>query len=66
MPSSRRTRRGTALVLAAVPFLALCFSVPLWDRVTPLVFGIPFNLVWLIAWIPLTTLCLWGVHRLRQ
>ncbi len=36
-------------ILASIPFLAICFSVPLWDRVYPLVFGLPFNLFWLIA-----------------
>jgi fatty acid desaturase len=63
----RMSRTGAlSLLLAFVPFLAMCFSVPLWDRVYPLVFGLPFNLFWLIAWIPLTSLCLWGVYRLRQ
>jgi hypothetical protein len=40
--------------------------VPLWDRVFPLVLGMPFNLFWLICWIPLTSLCLWFAHRLRK
>ena len=53
-----------SLLLAALPFLAVCVSVPLWDRVYPLVFGLPFNLAWLIAWIPLTSLCMAGVYRL--
>lgn len=57
---------GGALLLAFVPFLAMCFSVPLWDRVFPLVFGLPFNLFWLILWIPLTSLCLWGAYRLQS
>jgi hypothetical protein len=53
-----------ALLLALVPFVAICFSVPLWDRVFPLVLGLPFNLFWLVCWIPLTSLCLWGAYRL--
>ena len=53
-----------SLLLAAIPFLAVCFSVPLWDRVYPIVLGLPFNLFWLVAWIPLTSLCMWGVYRL--
>jgi Protein of unknown function (DUF3311) len=52
-----------ALLLACVPFLAVCFSVPLWDRVYPLVLGLPFNLFWLMMWIPLTSACLWGAYR---
>ncbi len=59
-------RTVLSLLLAFVPFLAMCFSVPLWDRIYPLVLGLPFNLFWLIAWVPLTSLCLWGVYRLRQ
>ena len=55
-----------ALLLALVPFVAICFSVSLWDRVYPLVFGLPFNLFWLICWIPLTSLCLWGAYRLSD
>src|SRR5579871_6492093 len=53
-----------SLLLAALPFLAVCLSVWLWDRIYPLVFGLPFNLAWLIAWIPLTSLCMAGVYRL--
>jgi uncharacterized iron-regulated membrane protein len=52
-----------SFLLAAVPFLAVCVSVPLWDRVYPLVLGLPFNLAWLIAWIPLTSICMTGVYK---
>lgn len=55
-----------ALLLALIPFAAMCFSVPLWDRVEPTIFGIPFNLFWLICWIPLSALCMWGVYRLDK
>ena len=55
-----------ALLLAGIPFLAVCFSVPLWDRVYPLVLGLPFNLFWLMSWIPLTSLCMWGAYRLHS
>ena len=53
-----------ALALGIVPFVAMCFTVPLWDRVQPLVLGLPFNLFWLILWILLTPCCLWGAYRL--
>jgi hypothetical protein len=61
-------KRTTALslLLAFIPFVALCFSVPLWDRVYPLVLGLPFNMFWMIAWTPLTSLCLWGAYRLQK
>lgn len=55
-----------ALFLGFVPFLGMCFSVSLWDRVYPLVLGLPFNLFWLIAWIVLTTLCLWAAYRVES
>jgi hypothetical protein len=59
-------RNLLSFLLASLPFLATCFTVPLWDRVYPLVLGLPFNMFWLVAWIPLTSLCLWGVYRLRN
>jgi len=54
-----------ALLLALIPFAAMCFSVSLWDRVEPMVLGIPFNLFWLIGWIVVTTLCMWAAYRLE-
>lgn len=54
-----------AILLALIPFAAVCFSVALWDRVYPMVLGIPFNLFWLIAWVLLTPLCMWGAYRLE-
>jgi len=58
--------RFLALLLTSIPFVAVCFTVPLWDRVYPLVFGLPFNLAWLIGWIPLSSLCMAGVYQLRK
>lgn len=54
-----------ALLLALIPFAAMCFSVSLWDRVEPMVLGIPFNMFWLIGWIVVTTLCMWAAYRLE-
>jgi uncharacterized protein DUF3311 len=55
-----RTKRPSplALVLGFVPFLGVCFSVALWDRVDPMILGLPFNLAWLLCWIVLSTLCM--------
>jgi Protein of unknown function (DUF3311) len=55
-----------AVLLALIPFVAMCFSVPLWDRIYPLVFGLPFNLFWLVTWIVLTSLCMWGALRVER
>jgi uncharacterized protein DUF3311 len=54
-----------ALLLGLIPFVAMCFSVALWDRVDPMILGIPFNLMWLICWIGLSTLCLWAAYRVE-
>ena len=52
-----------AILLALIPFVAICFSVPLWDRIYPMILGLPFNFFWLIAWLLLTPLCMWGAYR---
>ena len=54
-----------AILLALIPFAALCFSVPFWDRVDPMLLGLPFNLFWLISWIVLSTLCMWAAYQLE-
>jgi hypothetical protein len=54
-----------ALALALIPFAAMCFSVSFWDRIDPMLFGLPFNLFWLISWIVLSTICMWIAYRLE-
>ena len=54
-----------ALFLGLIPFLAMCFSVPAWDRVHPMILGLPFNLFWLLAWTVLTPVCLMAAYRLE-
>jgi hypothetical protein len=54
-----------SILLALIPFIAVCFSVSLWDRVYPMVLGLPFNFFWLISWLLLTPLCMWGAYRLE-
>jgi Protein of unknown function (DUF3311) len=55
-----------AIALGLIPFVAVCFSVSLWDRIHPIVLGIPFNFFWLILWILLTPICLLASYRLGQ
>jgi len=43
----------------------MCFSVALWDRVAPMILGLPFNLFWLICWIALSAVCLWAAYRVE-
>jgi len=52
-----------ALLLGLIPFVAMCFSVAVWDRIDPMILGIPFNLAWLLCWIVLTTVFLWAALR---
>jgi hypothetical protein len=30
-----------------------------------MVLGLPFNFFWLISWLLLTPLCMWGAYRLE-
>ena len=54
-----------ALLLGLIPFVAMCFSVGLWDRIDPMILGLPFNLAWLICWIVLSTVCMWAAYRVE-
>jgi hypothetical protein len=60
----RRPSYG-ALLLGLIPFAAMCFTVPLWDRVHPMVLGLPFNFFWLLSWIVLTPVCLRAAYLLE-
>jgi Protein of unknown function (DUF3311) len=60
----RRPSLG-ALLCGLVPFIPVCFSVSLWDRIHPVILGLPFNFFWLILWLLLTPICLWGAYRLK-
>jgi len=55
-----------AIAVGSVPFTAVCFSVPLWDRVYPMVLGLPFNFFWLILWILITPLIMSIAYRLER
>lgn len=44
----------------------MCFSVPLWDRVTPRVLGLPFNLFWIVVWLLLTPALMSIVYRMEK
>jgi hypothetical protein len=55
-----------SIVLALFPFGGMCFSVALWDRVTPRVFGLPFNMFWILAWLALTPALMGIVYRIER
>jgi hypothetical protein len=52
--------------VASLPFVGVCFSVSLWDRITPVVLGIPFNIFWMMGWIVLTSAALSVVYRMEK
>jgi len=60
-----RKPSASAVLCGAIPFAAMCFSVPLWDRIDPMVLGLPFNVFWLISWIVLTPLCMRAAYRIE-
>jgi hypothetical protein len=31
-----------------------------------MILGLPFNFFWLISWLLLTPLCMWGAYRLEE
>ncbi len=56
----------TAVLIGLIPFVAMCFSVPLWDRISPRVLGLPFNLFWLSLWIVLSSGCMELARRVER
>jgi hypothetical protein len=52
-----------AILIGLIPFAATCFSIGLWDRIYPTVFGLPFNFFWLVLWLLLTPLLMWRAYR---
>jgi hypothetical protein len=61
-------RKGTklALLLASLPFLTLVFALPLVNRLTPVILGLPFLLFWILAWVALTPPILFLAYRLEK
>ena len=55
-----------ALLLGAIPFVAMCFSVSYWDRIEPFLLGLPFNFFWLMCWIVLSTVCMRAAYGLEK
>jgi Protein of unknown function (DUF3311) len=50
--------------LALLPFLAMLIGPFFVNRVTPTIFGLPFLLAWLVAWILLTAAIMAVIFRL--
>ena len=54
--TTRHPRR--ALLPAAVPVVALVVGLPFVNRLEPVVFGLPFLLLWILGWVLVTPLFL--------
>jgi hypothetical protein len=52
--------------LAALPPLALFVGVPLLNRAEPRVFGWPPLMMWMVAWVALTTLVMGVIYALDR
>jgi hypothetical protein len=61
-PSDRRGKFHPIYLCVAIPFAALLW-VPLYDRVDPTLFGIPFFYWWQMAWTLLGALTTWPVYK---
>ena len=51
--------------LLLIPFIAL-LGVPFYNRTPPTVAGFPFFYVWQFAWVVLSAVLTWVVHRGRR
>ncbi|MGA8533191.1 MAG: DUF3311 domain-containing protein [Candidatus Tumulicola sp.] len=54
------------VLLAAIPIAALSIGVPLVNRIEPRIFGLPFVLAWIVAWVLLTPAFLWSIGRIER
>jgi uncharacterized protein DUF3311 len=63
---SVNAKRIAVFLLAATPIVMLSLAVPLVNRVDPRVFGLPFVLFWIVAWVVLTPAILFAIHRLED
>jgi hypothetical protein len=54
------------ILFGAVPLAALTVAIPLVNRVEPRIFGAPFLLSWILAWVLMAPLFLWAAGRLAR
>jgi hypothetical protein len=61
-------QKGTriALILGAIPFVTMVFALPLVNRIEPIILGLPFLLFWLLVWVVLTPLILYGAYHFER
>lgn len=61
-------QKGTkyALLFGAIPFITLALALPFINRVEPFILGLPFVLFWIILWVALTPLALFGAYQCEK
>jgi hypothetical protein len=64
MALSASANFAVRVVLSAIPFAGVCGVVPLVNRVTPYVLGLPFFVFWVALWTVLTSACMAAVFLL--
>ena len=47
-------RSKVAVIAAAIPAVALVTGLPFVNRLEPIVFGLPFLLLWILGWVVVT------------
>jgi hypothetical protein len=52
--------------LALIPTIALTVAVPFVNRLDPSIFGLPFLMFWIVAWIAMAPVFLWMVGRVER
>lgn len=50
--------------LALLPAIGMLAGVPLANRVEPYVFGLPFLLFWIVAWVLITSLVMGFIYAM--
>lgn len=64
-PTSLSTAVFGRVLLAAIPFAALTVAIPLVNHIEPRIFGMPFLLGWILAWILAAPGFLWLAGKLE-
>ena len=59
-----KKRMPTIFFGLILPFIGVLVLLPLYNRITPYVFGFSFGYFWIFLWIFLTSVCLYLAYRL--
>jgi hypothetical protein len=59
-----QSRRSPMRILLLAPFVGLLW-VPFYNFQEPALFGFPFFYWYQLAWVPITSVLIWLVHRAR-